>query len=80
VKTRDAIDPVVLTRLATPNFFVSMRITPVRGRFFAENEGTPLGLRPVVVNEQLAKQLWPDGWIVIGKRLRRVATRSSATR
>ena len=61
-------DPVVLTRTATPGYFRTMGIKLVRGRFFAENEGTPDGPRPAVINDILEKQLWPDGSSSIGKR------------
>jgi putative ABC transport system permease protein len=61
-------DPVVLTRTATPGYFRTMGIQLVRGRFFAENEGTPDGPRPAVINDILEKQLWPDGSSSIGKR------------
>ncbi len=61
-------DPVVLTRTATPDYFRTMGIKLVRGRFFAENEGTPDGPRPTVINDILEKQLWPDGSSSIGKR------------
>ena len=61
-------DPVVLTRTATPDYFRTMGITLVRGRFFAENEGSPEGPRPAVINDILEKQLWPDGSSSIGKR------------
>jgi putative ABC transport system permease protein len=49
-KKRDAIDPVVLTRIATPDYFSTMGIVFTRGHAFAENEGSPLGPRPVVIN------------------------------
>jgi predicted permease len=62
------VDPVVLTRLATPGYFKAMGIRLLRGRFFAENEGSAAGPRPVVINDLLAKQLWPDGSDPIGKR------------
>src|SRR5205085_8223768 len=61
-------DPVVLMRIATPGYFPAMGIKFVRGRPFDANEGSPNGPRPVVINEQLAKQLWPDGGNPLGKR------------
>lgn len=61
-------DPVVLTRTATPDYFRTMGIKLASGRFFAENEGSPDGPRPTVINDILEKQLWPDGSSAIGKR------------
>ena len=61
-------DPVVLTRTATPGYFRTMGIRLASGRFFAENEGSPDGPRPTVINDVLEKQLWPDGSSAIGKR------------
>ena len=61
-------DPVVLTRTATPDYFSTMGIKLLRGRFFAANEGSPGGPRPTVINDILAKQLWPDGSSSVGKR------------
>jgi putative ABC transport system permease protein len=45
-----------------------MGIKFFRGRPFDAHEGSPVGPRPVVINEQLAKQLWPDGADPLGKR------------
>jgi predicted permease len=64
-------NPVVLTRIASPGYFETMGIRLVRGRFFAPGEGKPDGPHPVVVNEQLAKQLWPGVADPIGKRMGR---------
>jgi putative ABC transport system permease protein len=61
-------DPVVLGRIATPDYFATMGIKLLRGRYFAENEGTPAGPRPTVINDILEKQLWPDGSNSVGKR------------
>ena len=62
-------NPVVLMRLASPGYFQTMGIRLVRGRFFAPGEGRPGGARPVVINEQLARQLWPNVADPIGKRM-----------
>jgi putative ABC transport system permease protein len=67
-KRSDEQDPVVLMRLATSNYFKTMGIRLVRGRIYDENEGSPRGPRPVIINEELAKQLWPDGSNPVGKR------------
>src|SRR4029077_18280249 len=61
-------DPVVLARIATAGYFHAMGIRLLRGRFFGENEGTPAGPRPAVINDLLAKQLWPDGSDPVGRR------------
>ena len=62
-------NPVVLTRLASPGYFETMGIKLVRGRFFAENEGSPRGPHPVVVNEEFARAKWPDGADPVGRRI-----------
>jgi putative ABC transport system permease protein len=59
---------VVLVRLASPSYFETMGIRLARGRFFAPGEGRPGGPRPIVINEQLARQLWPDVADPIGRR------------
>ena len=61
-------DPVVLTRIASADYFATMGITLLRGRFFGPNEGTPQGPRPAVVNDLLAKRLWPTVDNPVGKR------------
>ncbi len=67
---KDAPDPVTLTRYASPEYFATMGIRFVRGRPFRENEGfAKTGFRPIVINEELAKHLWPDGADPVGKRL-----------
>jgi predicted permease len=67
--SRDGSNPVVLTRFASARYFETMGIRLVRGRFFTDAEGGPLGPHPVVINEQLAKQLWPNVADPIGKRM-----------
>jgi putative ABC transport system permease protein len=61
-------DPVVLTRLASSDYFATMGITLLRGRFYEAGEGTPMGPRPVVINDLLARQLWPGVEDPTGKR------------
>ena len=65
---RNEPNPVTLTRYASASYFETMGIKLVRGRFFRENEGAP-GAHPVVINEQLAKQLWPNVPDPVGKRM-----------
>jgi putative ABC transport system permease protein len=67
-KPANAVDPVVLLRYASAGYFQTMGIKLLRGRFFDEHEGAPQGLRPVVINDVLEKQLWPDGSNSVGKR------------
>lgn len=61
-------DPVVLLRIASGNYFQAMGLRLVHGRFYDDNEGTPQGPHPAVINEELAKQLWPDVTNPVGKR------------
>jgi predicted permease len=67
-KPENAADPVVLMRYASGGYFHAMGIKLLRGRFFDETEDTPGGPRPVVINDALEKQLWPDGSNAVGKR------------
>lgn len=63
-------EPVTLFRYASPDYFAAMGIRLVRGRFYAANEGNARsGARPVVINEELAHQLWPNVMDPVGKRL-----------
>jgi len=67
---KDAPNPVTLTRYASPDYFATMRIQFVHGRPFRENEGLArTGFRPIVINEEMAKQLWPSVADPVGKRL-----------
>ena len=66
---RDGSNPVVLTRYASAHYFETMGIRLVRGRFFTDPEGGQSGPHPVVINEQLAKQLWPNVADPTGKRM-----------
>jgi predicted permease len=65
---RNAPNPVVLIRLASPSYFETMGIRLARGRFFAPGEGRPDGPHPIVINEELARQLWPSVADPIGRR------------
>jgi len=64
----NAEDPVVLTRIASADYFAAMGIKLLRGRFFMPNEGSHTGLRPAVINDLLAKRLWPNVDDPVGKR------------
>jgi predicted permease len=60
--------PIVNYNLVSPEFFDTLGISVVRGRPFTAQE-TSAGARLAVVNESLARQLWP-GQEAIGKRFR----------
>lgn len=64
----NAEDPVVLTRLASADYFATMGIKLLAGRFYGPNEGSPDGPRPAVINDLLAKRLWPDAASPLGRR------------
>ena len=66
---KNSSNPVVLARYASARYFEAMGIRLVRGRFFTDAEGGPTGPHPVVINEQLAKQLWPNVADPVGKRM-----------
>ena len=61
-------DPVVLTRIASGDYFDAMGIKLIKGRFFGGREGSPAGPRPAVVNDIFARQLWPGVGDPTGKR------------
>lgn len=66
---KDGVDPVSLTRYASPDYFAAMGIRFVRGRAFREHEGSARrGFRPVVINEEMANRFWPGG-DPVGKRI-----------
>ena len=60
--------PIVNYNLVSPEFFDTLGISVVRGRPFTAQE-TSARARLAVVNESLARQLWP-GQEAIGKRFR----------
>jgi macrolide transport system ATP-binding/permease protein len=60
--------PIVNYNLVSPEFFDTLGISVVSGRTFTAQESSS-GARVAVVNQSLARQLWP-GQEVIGKRLR----------
>jgi putative ABC transport system permease protein len=55
-------------RSATPGYLKTLKATLVRGRNFTEAD-RPDGLRVMIVNESLARKVWP-GQNPIGRRLR----------
>jgi predicted permease len=78
-RARNEPDPVTLIRYASAGYFETMGIRLVRGRFFREHEGAP-GAHPVVINEQLAKNLWPNVSDPTGKRMSWSGDTASANR
>jgi predicted permease len=60
--------PIVNYNLVSPEFFDTLGISVVSGRTFTAQESST-GTRVAVVNQSLARQLWP-GQEAIGKRLR----------
>jgi predicted permease len=68
----DEPNPVVLTRVASPEYFQSMGIRLKRGRVFTQEDGREGEARPsvIIVNETFAKTLWPDRTDPIGQRVR----------
>jgi predicted permease len=61
-------DPVVLQRIAFPDYFETMRIPLLAGRSFTDRDGENEGSLAVIVNEAFAKRFWP-GHEAIGKRI-----------
>jgi putative ABC transport system permease protein len=64
-------NPVVLMRYASSGYFETMGIRLTRGRIFTDDEARAGGPHPVVVNEQLARQLWPNVDDPTGRRFMR---------
>lgn len=59
--------PSAHIRFVTPGFFSALQIPLLRGRVFDENDG--VSSFGVIVDEQLAEQVWP-GESALGKRVR----------
>ncbi len=63
------VDPVTLFRFATTDYFATMGIHLVRGRFFRDDEGGARhGFRPAVVNEEFVREHWANAADPVGKR------------
>ncbi len=62
-------DPVVLQRVAFPDYFETMGIPLVAGRTFTDQDGRSEGSRAVIVNETFARRFWPNE-NPVGKRMR----------
>lgn len=67
--TKSESNPVVLIRYASAAYFKTMGIQLLRGRVFTPNERNSNGPHPVVINEQLARQLWPLVADPLGRRM-----------
>jgi predicted permease len=65
----DGTDPSAEYRIVTPTYFTSLGLRRVSGRLFSESDSYVDGT-PVIINETLAKVLWPDGGDPIGHRIR----------
>jgi predicted permease len=68
-KRPDEQDPVVLQRVAFPQYFETMGITMAAGRTFRDDDGRTEGARGVIVNETFARRFWPNQ-DPVGKRMR----------
>lgn len=61
-------EPLALKNPVSADYFATLRIPLLKGSLFAENV-QPKGEQVVIVNESLAKRLWPDR-DPVGRRLR----------
>jgi putative ABC transport system permease protein len=65
------VNPVILNRVASPQYFTAMGIRLKEGRFFNSSDGIG-GLdadSTIIVNEMFARTMWPNESSVVGKRL-----------
>ena len=64
-------NPVILNRVASPEYFTAMGIRLKEGRFFNSSDG--IGGRDqdstIIVNETFARTTWPGAASAVGKRL-----------
>jgi putative ABC transport system permease protein len=64
-------NPVILNRIATPEYFTAMGIRLKEGRFFNHSDG--IGGRDqdgtIIVNESFVSTMWPGASSAIGKRV-----------
>jgi predicted permease len=65
----DGTDPLADFRIVSEGYFASMGIRVVRGRVFGDSEASER-VTPLVINEALARRLFPDGEDPVGQRLR----------
>jgi predicted permease len=71
-RSPDEPNPVVLNRVASPDYFRAMSVRLQRGRVFTDQDGREGAGQPgvIIVNDTFAKTLWPDGRDPIGQRVR----------
>jgi predicted permease len=65
------VNPVILNRVASPEYFTAMGIRLKEGRFFNSSDGIG-GVdqdSTIIVNEMFAKMTWPNDASAIGKRV-----------
>jgi predicted permease len=65
----DGTDPIADFRIVSEGYFAALGIPVTRGRIYTDDEATDR-LTPLVINETLARRLFPDGEDPIGQRLR----------
>ena len=65
-------NPIVLNRVASPEYFAAMGIRLKEGRLFTDADALEVfdKASTIVVNESFVKTFWPDGGSAIGKRVR----------
>jgi putative ABC transport system permease protein len=65
------VNPVILNRVATPEYFSAMGIRLKEGRFFNSSDGIgwPDQDSTIIVNEMFAKTMWPNDASAVGKRV-----------
>ena len=65
------VNPVILNRVATPEYFTAMGIRLKEGRFFNSSDGLgwPDQDSTIIVNEMFAKSMWPNDASAVGKRV-----------
>ena len=68
VPPRDAPELQVDKRSATPDYFRTMEIPPIAGRFFTQAD-TDKSQPVVLIGQKMAERFWPKGGAV-GKRIR----------
>jgi putative ABC transport system permease protein len=63
--------PVILNRVATPEYFTAMGIRLKEGRFFNSSDGTGGAEQDstIIVNDTFVKTTWPGAASAIGKRV-----------
>jgi putative ABC transport system permease protein len=71
-RAADDPNPIVLNRVASPEYFPAMRIRLKEGRLFTDRDAVG-GFdkeSAIIVNESFVRTFWPDGGSAIGKRVR----------